>query len=142
VTKSKLIFIILLAVIIGIQFIEIEMTNPPVLADIETPMEIKTILQKSCYDCHSNETRWPWYSKFAPVSWFVADDVNEGRKHLNFSDWEKLTTDKQVKLIGEITDEITEGSMPLKKYTILHPGSSLDLAKQQALEKWFHESGK
>ena len=141
-TKSKIIFIVVMIVVIGIQFIDFERSNPLVTADIETPMQIKTILAKSCYDCHSNETKWPWYSKVAPVSWLVVVDVNEGRAHLNFSNWEKLTTDKQIKLSGKIIDEIDEGGMPLGKYTMLHPGAVLDLEKKAALKKWFQEFSK
>ena len=139
-TKSKLIFIIGLLIIIGIQYIDIEKSNPPVVADIQTPVEIKTILTKSCYDCHSNETKWPWYSKIAPVSWLIASDVNEGRKQLNFSVWEKLTTDKQTKLINKIVEEINEDGMPPGKYTLLHSGATLDLDKKQVLKKWFQNS--
>ena len=135
-TKSRLILIIVAIILIGIQYIEVEQTNPPVLSDIETPMAIKTILVKSCYDCHSNETKWPWYSKVAPISWIVADDVNEGRKHLNFSDWERLTTDKQRKLLEEIVEEIDTDGMPLGAYTILHPGAKLDLMKKELLKTW------
>lgn len=133
---STIIFIIILLVIIGIQFIEVKKTNPPVTADFNAPMEVKTIFQKSCYDCHSNETKWPWYSKVAPVSWLVSKDVEEGREHLNFSDWEKLLPAKQRKLKEEIWEEIEEDKMPLGNYTLLHPSAKLDLMKKQTIKKW------
>lgn len=133
---STIIFIIILLVIIGIQFIEVEKTNPPVTADINAPIEVKTILQQSCYDCHSNETKWPWYSKVAPVSWLVSKDVVEGREHLNFSDWEKLLPAKQRKLKEEIWEEIEEDKMPMSNYTLLHPSAKLDLIKKQTIKKW------
>ncbi|MDF1612981.1 heme-binding domain-containing protein [Stygiobacter electus] len=133
---STIIFIIILLVIIGIQFIEVKKTNPPVTADLNAPMEVKTIFQKSCYDCHSNETKWPWYSKVAPVSWLVSKDVEEGREHLNFSDWEKLLPAKQRKLKEEIWEEIEEDKMPLGNYTLLHPSAKLDLMKKQTIKKW------
>ncbi len=138
-TRAKIIFIILIAIIVGIQYVDVEISNPPVTGDIEAPMAVKTILQKSCYDCHSNETKWPWYSKIAPVSWFIADDVNEGRKSLNFSYWERLTTDKQQKLLLEIIEEIEKDEMPLGAYTLLHPGARLDLMQKEVLKKWLKE---
>lgn len=126
----------MIAIIIGIQYVDIEKTNPPVTGDIEAPMAVKTILQKSCYDCHSNETKWPWYSKVAPVSWLIADDVNEGRASLNFSYWERLTTDKQQKLLTEIMEEIEKDDMPPSSYKLLHPGARLDLMQIEVLKTW------
>jgi len=136
VTKSRLIFIGVLLVLIGIQYIPVEKSNPPALSDIETPMAVKIVFTKSCYDCHSNETKWPWYSKVAPISWLVAEDVNEGRKHLNFSDWERYTTDKQHKLLQDIIEEIESDEMPLGAYTVLHPGARLDEMKKELLKQW------
>lgn len=133
---STIIFLIILVAIIGIQFINVDKTNPPVTADLNAPTEVKTILQKSCYDCHSNETKWPWYSKVAPISWLVASDVNDGRKHLNFSDWEKLYPAKQSKLKEEIWEEIEGDKMPPGNYTLLHPSAKLDLIKKQTIKKW------
>jgi len=77
----------LIIVVIAIQFVTVERTNPPVTGEINVTPELKSVLQKSCYDCHSNETVWPWYSKVAPVSWLVSKDVVEGREELNFSEW-------------------------------------------------------
>jgi hypothetical protein len=139
VTRKRMVLLVLLIALIGIQFVPINKKNPPALADAEAPMEVKTILVRSCYDCHSNETRWPWYSKIAPVSWLVANDVKEGRKHLNFSDWEKLYTDKQRKLADDIVDEIDGDNMPPSLYTILHPGANLDMEKKQLIKKWIKE---
>ena len=139
-TKSKLVFIIVAVVLIGIQLVGFETTNPNVLADIQTPMEIKTILKNSCYDCHSNETKWPWYSKVAPISWYIIYDVNEGREALNFSDWDKLTTDKQYKLVGKIVQEIDEDEMPPSLYSIMHSSARLGIEKKGELKKWLQQS--
>lgn len=125
-----------LIAIIGIQFINVEKTNPPVTADLNAPPEVKTILQQSCYDCHSNETKWPWYSKIAPISWLISNHVIEGREHLNFSDWEKLYPSKQRKLKDEIWEEIEKDQMPMGNYTMLHPSAKLDLMKKQTIKKW------
>ena len=85
----KKFIIFLIVVIVGIQFIPVERTNPPVQSDIDAPADVKAIFKKACYDCHSNETNWAWYTKIAPASFIAVDDVNTGRKHLNFSEWDK-----------------------------------------------------
>ncbi len=84
------------------QFVPIETSNPPVTADIGTPADVKGILERSCYDCHSNVTTWPWYSRVAPFSWLVAYDVAEAREHLNFSEWDQLSTEDQVEEMGNV----------------------------------------
>ncbi len=83
--------IILIVILVAIQFIPVDKTNPPVTAELDAAMEIISVFKRSCYDCHSNETVWPWYSSIAPVSWLVTADVKEARKHLNFSEWGNLS---------------------------------------------------
>lgn len=138
--KKKKIIITLLSVIlfvfILIQFIPVSQTNPPVEADLEAPSEVKAILKKACYDCHSHETVWPWYNKIAPVSWLVAKDVNEGRSELNFSLWGKLKAKKQAKMAEEIWEEVEEGEMPLKIYTLLHKEAILSDTEKKTLQQW------
>ncbi len=129
-------FVSLFLAIIGIQFVEIDRTNPPVKEDLNAPSEVKNILRYACYDCHSSETKWPWYSKVAPISWFIVDDVEEGRSHLNFSEWESLDMAKRRELKNKIIDEIKDDDMPLKSYTYLHPGASLNLSQKSILNKW------
>ncbi|KUO60005.1 hypothetical protein APF79_09540 [bacterium BRH_c32] len=133
---GRTIFLVLVLAIIGIQFIEVERTNPPVTDEIKAPADIMEILKKSCYDCHSNETVWPWYSKVAPVSWLVADDVEKGRKHLNFSTFESLDTSVKFKKKDEILEEVQNGEMPLDIYTLMHPTSSLEILQKAKIEKW------
>ena len=77
---------LLILVLIGIQFIPVERTNPPVVLDVDAPPQVKEILKKACYDCHSNDTEWAWYTKIAPMSFLAIKDVDEGREHLNFSE--------------------------------------------------------
>lgn len=84
-----------LAVLIVIQFIPVDTSNPPVTADIPSSPEGKAVLRRACYDCHSNETRWPWYSRVAPASWLTARDVREGRAELNFSAWNEYSTQQR-----------------------------------------------
>jgi len=137
----KKILIVLVVILIGIQFIPVERTNPPVSWDINPPANISEILRTSCYDCHSNETIWPWYSKIAPVSFFVAGDVNEGRKHLNFSEWDKYEADKREKILEEIVEEIEKEAMPLTSYTFTHPNAKLDDHRIKLIKGWVNPGG-
>jgi len=93
------------AVFVALQFVPVDTSNPPATVDIEAPADVKEILQRSCYDCHSNETRWPWYFRIAPFSWLAAHDVEEGREHLNFSEWDQLSTEDQVEAMEEAWEE-------------------------------------
>jgi hypothetical protein len=88
----------------------------------------RALAQRACFDCHSNETRWPWYSYVAPASWLVAYDVNEGRERLNFSDWVEGTHDAD-----EASEEVLEGEMPPRIYTVLHPEAVLTPAERREL---------
>jgi hypothetical protein len=133
---SKIVFIILFLSLVGIQFVEVEKTNPLAAGEIQAPPEVMKILRASCYDCHSNATKWPWYSEVAPISWFIADDVNSGRRHLNFSEWEKYNDTRKEKKLESILEEINTGEMPLKAYTYLHPGSELDLTQKETVKAW------
>ncbi len=136
----RIIFVIPILAFIGIQYIEVDRTNPPVKADLEAPMEIKNIFRTSCYDCHSNQTRWAWYSKVAPISWMIVDDVNEGRKLLNFSEWGTLFSEKREELKKKIWEELTADEMPPGNYIYLHPGASLEIIQKNTLKKWLQNS--
>jgi hypothetical protein len=130
------------ALFIAIQFARPARTNPAVddsrslEGRLNVPDEISTILQRSCNDCHSNNTSWPWYSNVAPVSWFVADHVNHGRKHLNFSDWAQYDEDRAVKLLDEICEEVEKDWMPLSSYTRIHGEAELSESDKRALCEW------
>lgn len=132
----KIFPILLFLAFIGIQFIEVERTNPPITADLQAPFDIKNIFKKACYDCHSNETVWPWYSKVAPVSWFIIKDVKDGRNQLNFSEWEKLNRNVKEKRIKAIWEQINNDEMPLNNYKYLHPDSKLDIIQKNLIKKW------
>ena len=132
----KKIIITLVVILIGIQFIPVDRKNPPVTMDINAPENISSILRTSCYDCHSNETSWPLYSYIAPVSFLLAGDVKEGRKHLNFSEWDKYSSDKQIKLLEEMIEEVEKEEMPLTIYTFTHPNSKLDSNRIKLLKQW------
>ncbi len=85
--------------------------------------QVASILARSCKDCHSNKTVWPWYTNVAPVSWFIVDHVNEGRSNLNLSEWGRYDQRRQGKKLEQMCDEVKDGAMPLSSYTPLHPGS-------------------
>jgi hypothetical protein len=131
---KKIIFLAFLVLFLAIQFVPVERTNPPVVSDFRGPEEVKKILVRSCYDCHSNETNWPWYSKVAPVSWLVAHDVEEAREELNFSDWDQFRSKRR--LIRKIYKETEEGEMPLPIYLPLHPSVKLSDEDLAVLKEW------
>ena len=126
-------------ILIAIQFIPVNKTNPPVTAELNAPTEIMSVFKKSCYDCHSNETEWPWYSFVAPVSWIVSGDVKDGRLHLNFSKWENFSRKNIVKMKEEIWEEIERGKMPLGKYIFMHPEAELDHKETDLIKEWAGE---
>lgn len=105
-------------------------------AHMQIDPKVAGILDRSCNDCHSNKTRWPWYSNVAPVSWFVIDHVDHGRSHLNFSEWGKYTRDEKRTALGQFCELVTEGWMPLSSYTPLHPGSKLTDADKKLICDW------
>ncbi len=127
------------------QFIRPAKTNPA--ADQSLALEVQmhvepkvsAIIDRSCADCHSNKTRWPWYSNVAPVSWFVIDHVNHGRSHLNFSEWGKYDGRRQSEKLDEMCELVKEGEMPLSSYTPLHPGSKLTPEDVNAICQWTHQ---
>jgi len=125
--------------LVGIQFIPVVRTNPPILAEIVAPEEVLTIFRRACYDCHSNETVWPWYSYVAPISWLMESDVKVGRGNVNFSEWneysEKLRSLKQYK-IGKMVES---REMPLWFYVPLHSEAKLSDEDIQLIVSWSEE---
>ena len=98
--------------------------------------EISGILKTSCYDCHSNETKYPWYSHVAPVSWLVSKDVREAREELNFSTWQAYDMMEKLEKLDDIAIEVKEGEMPLGIYTVIHSSAKLDDAQRQLIVEW------
>jgi hypothetical protein len=113
-------------------------SDPSVALESKLHMDpkVETILERSCADCHSNRTRWPWYTNVAPVSWFVIGHVNDGRRDLNFSEWGNYDKRKQISRLGQMCDLAKSGVMPLDSYTPLHPGSKLSPDEVKALCVW------
>jgi cytochrome c551/c552 len=138
----KIIAALLIVAFIGIQFVPVERSNPRVAGEIDAPAQVKEILRRSCYDCHSNESVWPWYSYIAPASWLVSDDVTEGRAELNFSEWNSYDDKKKQKKIKEIWEEVEEGEMPQWYYILMHPEARLSDADKKTLRDWTAGWGK
>lgn len=127
----------LLVVLIAIQLIPTARAeNPAVEEEIVASAEVMHLLRRSCYDCHSNETSWPWYSRVAPARWLVHHDVLEGREHLNFSTWNRYDAEQRAEKLEELVEEVHEGKMPPWFYTPLHPGSGLSDPERAVLERW------
>lgn len=139
--KVKYAALILPGILITVQFFPLNRSNPPVTSEIQAPPEVMKILKNSCYDCHSNETKWPFYSHIAPVSWLVVSDVHEAREEMNFSEWGEIKPDKQLKHIEEIIEETEKGDMPLPIYLIMHSGARLADDDLATLKTWADEMG-
>ncbi len=106
------------------------------LVRYNAPSEVRRILEKACYDCHSNQTRYPWYAEVQPFGWFLADHIKEGKRYLNFSEIGALSNKRQANKIQAIIDEASDRSMPLKSYTLIHPDALLSSAEIKTLSDW------
>lgn len=137
--------IILAVLFVAIQTIRPSRINPPIDASLAleaktrvTP-EVAAILERSCNDCHTNKTVWPWYSNVAPVSWYLVRHVNDGRRHLSFSDWGSYAPKKADRKMQEICEQVQTGEMPINSYVILHPSAKLSDADKQILCGWANQ---
>lgn len=110
--------------------------NPPVESDVPASPEVRALLRRACYDCHSNETAWPWYARLAPASWIVVHDVERGRASVNFSTWAAYDAVKRSKMLRESATEIGEGEMPPWYYRLIHPEARLTAEDEAVLRAW------
>lgn len=136
-------WIIVAVVIVAIsQLVRPSHVNPPVTAahtidaNLAVDPAVAAVFKRSCNDCHSNVTVWPWYSEIAPVSWLIAYDVRRGRTALNFSEWAVYPAEKQQDLLKEICTEVSDNEMPGISYTLLHPDAKLTDAEMQSICRW------
>jgi hypothetical protein len=134
--KLKRAIQIVVGLVVLIQVIPIPRTNPPVTADLQALPAVRDILRRSCYDCHSHETRWPWYTYVAPVSWLIVHDVHEARGHLDFSKWQAYSPDDQWALKNNIFLQVSTKQMPLPRYLRLHPQANVTPAELETLKQW------
>ncbi len=123
-------------VLIVLQLVPAARTNPPERGQLTAPAEVQAVLRRSCYDCHSNETNWPWYSQIAPASLLMAHDVKEGRQEVNFSTWDQYDKRRKARKRKEIAEQVKKGDMPLWYYAALHPGAKLSATDRELIIKW------
>ena len=139
------VLLVLAAAAVVIQFARPPRTNPPVdpaqtlAATVTVPADVQAILDRSCNDCHSNRTVWPWYSHIAPISWRLSEHVKDGRKELNFSEFGTYTAKRRAHKLEELCHEVRDKKMPLKDYLLLHPEAKLSDDDRTRLCEWTEE---
>ena len=133
----------LLAVFVILQFFQIDKSTQAsipegdFIAITNPPVEIKALLKSACYDCHSANTTYPWYSYLQPVGWWIDDHIEEGQEHLNFSLWNTYDEKRQKHKVTECMEEVEEGEMPLNSYTWIHGEARLSKEQRESLIAWF-----
>lgn len=141
-TFFKRFLIVLLVAFLVIQFFRPQKNLSTAVAvnDIATkytiPADVHAILKASCYDCHSNNTKYPWYNNIQPVAWYLADHVKEAKKELNFNEFGTYIIARQYRKLEEIINEVEMDEMPIESYTLIHGGSKLNLAQKTMVINW------
>jgi len=133
---STAIAIGVIAVIAATQLKRVQRTNPPVGGDIAAPPPVEAVLRRACYDCHSNETHWPWYSAIAPASWLIAGHVNRARQEMDFSEWQSYYPATRLRKLQWMGRALHEEVMPPWSYRLMHPDARLTDQDRAALEQW------
>jgi hypothetical protein len=136
----KIIYLII-AVLVIIQFIHPNKNNSndnskDITTEYSVPDSVKTIWKKACNDCHSNYTEYPWYNNIQPIAWWLQNHVDEGKHHLNFSEFAAYTPKRKVHKLNDIAEVIEEGEMPLSSYTLIHKEAKLTKEENELLIKW------
>ena len=127
-----------LIILISIQFFRPVLKNPPVAQDFQAPKDVKAILVRACYDCHSNQTNLRWYDKVQPVYWQVAAHVRDGRQVLNFSNWDKLSPADRKGKLWEAINQIEQGAMPIKSYEMVHSSAKVSEQDLSVLKQYLN----
>jgi len=135
--RSIVVGVILVAASVGFSFVRpwgnLRSVNPDagILSGSGVPDDVRGILDRKCADCHSNQTHWPVYSRFAPASWLVEHDVNAGRSAMNLSQWKAMGSEDRIAVLTRIAAEIRTGEMPPKPYATIHAARLTDVEKQE-----------
>jgi hypothetical protein len=138
----RILFILLVTAFVVLQFFGIERSNPEFDQKLDfitmenPPADVEKMIRAACYDCHSNETIWPWYSYISPISWTIEQHVVDGRDNLNLSYWGEYELEDRAYIIEEMIEETEENYMPLPNYDILHPDAKLSDEQKEKLFKW------
>jgi hypothetical protein len=133
---------VLLILLAGIQFIRPDKNEDSgdhlkaFLAETNPPQPVMELLNTACMDCHSNNTKYPWYNQIAPVSYWIADHIKEGKGHLNFSEWDKYEVKRKDHKLEEVIETVEDGFMPLNEYTWTHEGARLTQDDKAAIVEW------
>jgi hypothetical protein len=135
-TRIRTLVLAAIAVLVLIQLVPIQRSNPPVTGDIPAPNDVKVALRRACYNCHSHETEWPWYSRVAPVSWLIAHDVSDGREHLNFSTWDQVASREKIERWKETWRQLQEGDMAPWYYLPVHGEATLTDTEMRRIRIW------
>ena len=142
----KKISFLLLLVFIALQFYRPEKNiaqgnhTAVFLEETNPPKTVKNMLSETCYDCHSNNTAYPWYNNVAPVSYWLSDHVNEGKEHLNFSDWENYSLKQKDHKLEELIEEVSQGEMPLSTYKWMHKNARLSQEQIDSIVAWAEQT--
>ncbi|MDX1760532.1 heme-binding domain-containing protein [Salinimicrobium sp. TIG7-5_MAKvit] len=138
----KIIGLVLLVAFVGIQFIPTNRNQADYISKsdftevYEVPENINTILQTSCYDCHSNNTNYPWYNKIQPFTWYLNDHIEKGKADLNFSEFGEYSSRRQRSKLRSISSQVKDGEMPLQSYTLVHWDAKLSDKEKEEFTVW------
>ena len=130
------------ALLLVCQIIPLNRRNPPfepsqtLYATQAVPKDVKAVFERSCKNCHSDDTAWPWYSYIAPISWVIVGDVNRARRHMNFSEWGSYSANKRAEKLESICEQLVDGDMPDRKYMLLHREARTSPQERSAVCQW------
>lgn len=138
----KKVMVLIAVVLVAIQFFRPQKNISPQLQrnaierHYNVPQNVSALLKPACYDCHSNNTNYPWYNNVQPVAWWLSNHVNDGKRHLNFDEFNLYAAEKKKKKLHEIAKTIKEGEMPLSSYTLIHTNAKLSKQQQDEIAEW------
>ncbi|MDP2412477.1 heme-binding domain-containing protein [Daejeonella sp.] len=145
-SRLKIGLIVLLVILVAIQFVQparnqsVQASTGGIASVISVPENVQAILQNSCYDCHSNNTRYPWYAGLQPGAWWLASHIDEGKAQLNFDEFGNYSKRRQLSKLKAIQGSIEDESMPLPSYTFIHKAANLSKTDQKLLKDWIEIS--
>lgn len=137
---------VILVLMLAGQLVPVNRRNPPVdpsktiYTTQNVPPRVRLVLERSCKNCHSNETAWPWYSHVAPLSWWIARDVHRARKAMNFSEWGRYSTKRKEDKLEEMCDQVTNGDMPDSMYLLVHREAVVTPQERNAVCQWTEDA--
>lgn len=134
----KKILLVLVILLVAAQFVRPLPANVPIdpAKTLVAPPPIQSMFDRACQDCHTNQTRWPWYAQIAPVSWWLADHVKDGRREVNFSEWQTYSHKRKLRKLQEICEQVNKKEMPPTSYLPLHADAKLSDADRNAICDW------